>query len=77
MAERSTAVYRDLVYGDPDFAAYFHAATPVREISRLQLGSRPSKRRESARIEDYRAIPWVFSWTQTRAVLPAWYGLGP
>ena len=76
MAERSTRVYRDLVYGDPDFAAYFHAATPVREIQRLQLGSRPTKRRESTRIEDYRAIPWVFSWTQTRAVLPAWYGLG-
>jgi phosphoenolpyruvate carboxylase len=76
MAERSTRVYRDLVYGDADFAAYFHAATPVREIQRLQLGSRPSKRRESTRIEDYRAIPWVFSWTQTRAVLPAWYGLG-
>ncbi|MEA2193440.1 MAG: phosphoenolpyruvate carboxylase [Solirubrobacteraceae bacterium] len=76
MAEHSTKAYRDLVYGDEDFAAYFHAATPVREIQRLQLGSRPSKRRESARIEDYRAIPWVFSWTQTRAVLPAWYGLG-
>ncbi|MEA2221288.1 MAG: phosphoenolpyruvate carboxylase [Solirubrobacteraceae bacterium] len=76
MAECSTRVYRGLVYGDPDFAAYFHAATPVREIQRLQLGSRPSKRRESTRIEDYRAIPWVFSWTQTRAVLPAWYGLG-
>ena len=76
MAERSTKVYRDLVYGDPDFADYFHAATPVREIQRLQLGSRPSQRRESTRIEDYRAIPWVFSWTQTRAVLPAWYGLG-
>jgi phosphoenolpyruvate carboxylase len=76
MADCSTSVYRALVYGDPDFADYFHAATPVREISRLQLGSRPSKRRDSARIEDYRAIPWVFSWTQTRAVLPAWYGLG-
>jgi phosphoenolpyruvate carboxylase len=76
MAECSTRVYRDLVYGDPDFATYFHATTPVREIQRLQLGSRPAKRRESARIEDYRAIPWVFSWTQTRAVLPAWYGLG-
>ena len=76
MAECSTEVYRDLVYGDPDFADYFHATTPVREIQRLQLGSRPSRRRESARIEDYRAIPWVFSWTQTRAVLPAWYGLG-
>ncbi len=76
MAECSTKVYRGLVYGDPDFADYFHATTPVREIQRLQLGSRPSRRRESARIEDYRAIPWVFSWTQTRAVLPAWYGLG-
>ncbi len=76
MAECSTEVYRGLVYGDPDFADYFHATTPVREIQRLQLGSRPSRRRESARIEDYRAIPWVFSWTQTRAVLPAWYGLG-
>jgi phosphoenolpyruvate carboxylase len=76
MAARSTLAYRGLVYGDPDFAAYFHAATPVREIQRLQLGSRPARRRESMRIEDYRAIPWVFSWTQTRAVLPAWYGLG-
>jgi len=48
----------------------------VREVSRLQLGSRPPKRRASMRIEDFRAIPWVFSWTQARAVLPAWYGLG-
>ena len=76
MAELSTEVYRGLVYGDADFAAFFHATTPVREVSRLQLGSRPAKRRESARIEDFRAIPWVFSWTQNRAVLPAWYGLG-
>ncbi|MGH2840231.1 MAG: phosphoenolpyruvate carboxylase [Solirubrobacteraceae bacterium] len=76
MAALSTQTYRGLVYGDPDFAAFFHATTPVREVSRLQLGSRPAKRRESARIEDFRAIPWVFSWTQNRAVLPAWYGLG-
>jgi phosphoenolpyruvate carboxylase len=76
MAEVSTAAYRDLVYGDPDFAGFFHAATPVREVSRLQLGSRPAKRRASMRIEDFRAIPWVFSWTQARAVLPAWFGLG-
>ena len=48
----------------------------MREIQRLQLGSRQSKRRESTRIEDCRAIPWVFSWTQARVVLPAWYGLG-
>ena len=76
MADLSTARYRELVYGDPDFADFFHAATPVREVSRLQLGSRPAKRRASMRIEDFRAIPWVFSWTQARAVLPAWYGLG-
>ncbi|CAN5226774.1 phosphoenolpyruvate carboxylase [soil metagenome] len=76
MAAVSTAAYRGLVYGDADFADFFHAATPVREVSRLQLGSRPAKRRASARIEDFRAIPWVFSWTQSRAVLPAWFGLG-
>ncbi|MGH2941504.1 MAG: phosphoenolpyruvate carboxylase, partial [Solirubrobacteraceae bacterium] len=76
MADVSTAAYRDLVYGDPAFADFFHAVTPVREVSRLQLGSRPAKRRASTRIEDFRAIPWVFSWTQARAVLPAWYGLG-
>ncbi len=76
MAAVSTAAYRGLVYGDPDFADFFHAATPVREVSRLQLGSRPAKRRASMRIEDFRAIPWVFSWTQARAVLPAWFGLG-
>jgi phosphoenolpyruvate carboxylase len=76
MAEVSTAAYRDLVYGDEDFAEFFHAATPVREVSRLQLGSRPARRKASARIEDFRAIPWVFSWTQSRAVLPAWFGLG-
>ncbi len=76
MAEVSTAAYRRLVYDDPDFAGFFHTVTPVREVSRLQLGSRPAKRRASARIEDFRAIPWVFSWTQSRAVLPAWFGLG-
>ncbi|MBA3329083.1 MAG: phosphoenolpyruvate carboxylase, partial [Solirubrobacterales bacterium] len=76
MADVSTRAYRDLVYGDADFGAFFHAATPVDEVVRLQLGSRPPKRRSSMAIEDFRAIPWVFSWTQARAVLPAWYGLG-
>jgi phosphoenolpyruvate carboxylase len=76
MAGRSEQIYRDLVYGDPDFSAFFHAITPVDDISKLQLGSRPAKRRRSTRIEDFRAIPWVFSWTQARIVLPAWYGLG-
>ena len=76
MADVSTVAYRSLVYDDPDFADFFHTVTPVREVSRLQLGSRPAKRHASARIEDFRAIPWVFSWTQSRAVLPAWFGLG-
>lgn len=76
MATRSAAAYRELVYGDPDFVTFFHAVTPVDEISRLRLGSRPAKRKQTDRIEDFRAIPWVFSWTQARIVLPAWYGLG-
>ncbi len=76
MATESSRVYRDLVYGDPDFSAFFHAVTPVAEISRMQLGSRPASRTGSSRIEDFRAIPWVFAWTQARVVLPAWYGLG-
>ncbi|HWH11683.1 MAG TPA: phosphoenolpyruvate carboxylase [Solirubrobacteraceae bacterium] len=76
MADRSSHAYRELVYGDPDFSAFFHAVTPVSEISRMQLGSRPASRTGSSRIEDFRAIPWVFAWTQARVVLPAWYGLG-
>ena len=76
MARRSAEVYRDLVYGDPDLEAFFHAATPVDEISRLQLGSRPARRTPSRDIAGFRAIPWVFSWTQARIVLPAWFGLG-
>jgi phosphoenolpyruvate carboxylase len=76
MAERSAQAYRALVHDDPDFAAFFSAVTPVDEISRLRLGSRPPRRRDGAGIDDLRAIPWVFSWTQARIVLPAWLGLG-
>ena len=76
MAERSAEVYRDLVYGDPEFVAFFQRATPIDAIARLQLGSRPARRSGSTRIEDLRAIPWVFAWTQTRTLLPGWYGLG-
>jgi phosphoenolpyruvate carboxylase len=76
MAERSEEVYRDLVHRDGDFADFFSAVTPIDEISRLRLGSRPAKRRQEGGIEHLRAIPWVFSWTQSRIVLPAWYGLG-
>jgi phosphoenolpyruvate carboxylase len=76
MAKWSEAVYRDLVYGDPEFVAFFQQATPIDEIARLKLGSRPARRTTSNRIEDLRAIPWVFSWTQARILLPGWYGLG-
>ncbi len=76
MSERSTAAYRALVHEDPDFVRAFTAVTPVDEISRLRLGSRPAKRTPEGGIDDLRAIPWVFSWTQARIVLPAWFGLG-
>lgn len=76
MAEVSTRKYRDLVYGDPDFITFFYQATPIDAISRLQLGSRPAKRSSTNDISQLRAIPWVFSWTQCRIILPGWYGLG-
>lgn len=76
MAEWSATAYRDLVYNDPEFVAFFQQATPIDEIARLKLGSRPARRTASTRIEDLRAIPWVFSWTQARILLPGWYGLG-
>ncbi len=76
MAAVSMDAYRDLVYGDPDFITFFQQATPIDAISRLQLGSRPAKRKATNDIRDLRAIPWVFSWTQSRIILPGWYGLG-
>jgi len=76
MARESEALYRRVVHDDPDFVAFFEAVTPVHEISRLRLGSRPARRGGAQGIEDLRAIPWVFSWTQSRIVLPAWLGLG-
>jgi phosphoenolpyruvate carboxylase len=68
--------YRALVYGDADFVRYFQEATPVGELAQLNIGSRPPKRTASDRIEDLRAIPWVFSWMQSRHTLPGWYGVG-
>src|SRR5215211_2373522 len=79
MAEMSAAAvsaYQDLIYGDPDLVRFFEQATPIAEISRLQIGSRPTRRRQTRRIEDLRAIPWVFAWTQSRFLLPGWYGVG-
>jgi phosphoenolpyruvate carboxylase len=68
--------YRDLVYETDGFATFFREATVVSEIANLNIGSRPSSRKPSARIEDLRAIPWVFSWAQMRLMLPGWYGFG-
>jgi phosphoenolpyruvate carboxylase len=76
MAASSELTYRALVHDDPDFVRFFTAVTPVDEISRLRLGSRPARRRPGGGIDDLRAIPWVFAWTQSRIVLPAWLGLG-
>ena len=67
--------YRALVTS-PGFVDYFRAATPIREIADLHIGSRPASRKSTERIEDLRAIPWVFSWTQCRLMLPGWYGFG-
>ncbi|CAN0336708.1 unnamed protein product, partial [Ectocarpus sp. 4 AP-2014] len=60
----------------PKFTSFFRLATPIGEIENLPIGSRPAKRKKGDAIEDLRAIPWVFSWTQSRCLLPAWYGLG-
>ena len=78
MGELSAAAfraYRELV-DVPGFLDYFRASTPIAEIADLNIGSRPAVRRDSARLEDLRAIPWVFSWTQCRVMLPGWYGFG-
>ena len=76
LSETAFRAYRALVYGDPDFVRFFQEATPIGELSQLNIGSRPPKRTASDRIEDLRAIPWVFSWMQSRYTLPGWYGLG-
>jgi len=70
------AAYRRLVYETPGFVAFFRAATPIAEIADLHVGSRPASRKKSDRIEDLRAIPWVFSWSLARIMLPGWFGFG-
>ena len=70
------AAYRGLVYETEGFERYFWESTVISEIAHLNIGSRPASRRKSTRIEDLRAIPWVFSWAQCRLMLPGWYGFG-
>jgi len=76
IARHSHHAYRALVYDNEGFADYFFSATPIAEIMELNIGSRPAARRFTGRIEDLRAIPWVFSWGQCRVLLPGWYGFG-
>jgi phosphoenolpyruvate carboxylase len=71
----SYAAYQELI-GDPRFVEFFTTATPVEEIATMQISSRPSRRSATKSLDDLRAIPWVFAWSQTRALVPAWYGLG-
>lgn len=76
IADESRAAYRNFVYDTPGFYEYFREATPIDLIERMRIGSRPASRRSGAGMESLRAIPWVFSWAQSRHMLPGWYGLG-
>ncbi|HEY1092164.1 MAG TPA: phosphoenolpyruvate carboxylase, partial [Burkholderiaceae bacterium] len=76
LSDACFAAYRGLVYDSKGFADYFFAATPIREIAHLNIGSRPASRKATRAIEDLRAIPWGFSWGQARVALPGWCGFG-
>jgi phosphoenolpyruvate carboxylase len=76
LATRAQQAYRALVHETPGFVEWFRAATPIRELAELNIGSRPPSRKAGNSIADLRAIPWVFSWSQARIMLPGWYGTG-
>ena len=76
IVEDSYNKYRELVFENPNFYNYFFEATPIKEISSLNIGSRPASRKKITDIGGLRAIPWVFSWSQSRIMLPGWYGVG-
>lgn len=76
IADTAFDAYRSLVYGEDRFVDFFRQITPTNEIATLNVGSRPASRKKSEAIEDLRAIPWVFGWTQCRLMIPAWYGAG-
>jgi phosphoenolpyruvate carboxylase len=76
LSARSRHYYRKLIYDRPEFIEFFHQVTPIEEISKLQISSRPARRKGKKDLASLRAIPWVFSWTQSRFLLPAWYGVG-
>jgi phosphoenolpyruvate carboxylase len=76
LAHRAQQAYRALVHETPGFVEWFRAATPIKELGELNIGSRPPSRKAGDKISDLRAIPWVFSWSQARIMLPGWYGTG-
>jgi phosphoenolpyruvate carboxylase len=76
ISQSAFRAYRGLVYETEGFRTFFRQFTPINEIAGLKIGSRPASRTKSDRIEDLRAIPWVFSWAQARVMLPGWYGVG-
>ncbi|TMC16898.1 MAG: phosphoenolpyruvate carboxylase, partial [Chloroflexi bacterium] len=76
LSAKAYARYRHLIYENPEFLSYFELATPILELGYLNIGSRPAHRTTDRSIAELRAIPWVFSWMQSRYVLPSWYGVG-
>ncbi len=76
LSTKAYARYRQLIYDTPEFLRFFEQATPILELDWLNIGSRPARRAAGHNIEELRAIPWVFSWMQSRYVLPSWYGVG-
>ncbi len=76
LAEIAEETYRKLIHQSPELLVYFQQTTPISEIGALNIGSRPAKRKATVGITDLRAIPWVFAWTQSRVVVPGWYGVG-
>ncbi|HKH38943.1 MAG TPA: phosphoenolpyruvate carboxylase, partial [Rubrobacter sp.] len=76
LSAKAREAYLGLVYEDPDFLAFFSEASPIGELSMLNMGSRPARRVQNLAVDSLRAIPWVFAWTQNRFLLPSWYGAG-
>jgi len=76
MSQEAFAYYRKNIAENPDVLVYFEQATPVNELEHAQIGSRPARRSHGRRLDDLRAIPWVFGWMQSRHALPAWFGVG-
>jgi phosphoenolpyruvate carboxylase len=76
LAQRGKEAFQSLVYKTPGFIEYWQQATPIGELAHLPISSRPAKRKASGGFEDVRAIPWVFSWMQSRAIIPSWFGVG-